>query len=354
MLRFEDPGREPSFDLPLSGAAPDVEADVTTKIDATKAIGLPGHRDALDDRLAADRPRLAVAGRLQGRDARVRRPRRDRPPVRRDRRQGRRRPLRLQGRRPRPGRVGPAARRRLAVHGVGRESSKAIMNASTFSDVMLVFDIPAERDRGHAPGRAARGAGPADDVRPRPRLRAASRARSPAAHSRRPPRRGNGRTSSVAATASRHRSSAIRAYPRGSCARHQIRSHGSRSRARPAGLPGGPAAPAGRPARRSRRRPRPDPRRARRPRDPDRHAGRSGGAGKSRLAIEAARARAPRFDGRIAWIPLASIAADDQVASELASGIGLADVPAERLPDEIATTLGAAPCARSSSTTPST
>jgi predicted ATPase len=68
-----------------------------------------------------------------------------------------------------------------------------------------------------------------------------------------------------------------------------------------------------------------------------------GGAGKSRLANEAARAIGPRFDGRVAWIALASIAADDQVATELASGIGLADVPADRLREEIATTLGAAP-----------
>ena len=35
VLRFEDPVREPSVDLPLSGAAPAVEADETTKVGRT-------------------------------------------------------------------------------------------------------------------------------------------------------------------------------------------------------------------------------------------------------------------------------------------------------------------------------
>ena len=68
-----------------------------------------------------------------------------------------------------------------------------------------------------------------------------------------------------------------------------------------------------------------------------------GGAGKSRLAIEAARAAAPTIDGRVAWIGLAAIRSDEQVASELASGVGLADVPAERLAAELRETLGGAP-----------
>ena len=68
-----------------------------------------------------------------------------------------------------------------------------------------------------------------------------------------------------------------------------------------------------------------------------------GGAGKSRLAIEAARAAAPAIDGRVAWIGLAAIRSDEQVASELASGVGLADVPAERLAADLRETLGGAP-----------
>jgi predicted ATPase/Tfp pilus assembly protein PilF len=68
-----------------------------------------------------------------------------------------------------------------------------------------------------------------------------------------------------------------------------------------------------------------------------------GGAGKSRLAIEAARSLMPALDGRVAWIQLAAIESRDQVLPELASGIGLADVPSDRLREEAAATLGAAP-----------
>jgi predicted ATPase/Tfp pilus assembly protein PilF len=68
-----------------------------------------------------------------------------------------------------------------------------------------------------------------------------------------------------------------------------------------------------------------------------------GGAGKSRLAVEAARSAQESLDGRVAWIQLASIASDDQVQAEVASGIGLADVPEERLPAELSETLGSAP-----------
>ena len=45
----------------------------------------------------------------------------------------------------------------------------------------------------------------------------------------------------------------------------------------------------------------------------------------------------------MAWIDLASIEAVDQVESEVVSGIGLGDVAADRLPDELAATLGSAP-----------
>ena len=52
---------------------------------------------------------------------------------------------------------------------------------------------------------------------------------------------------------------------------------------------------------------------------------------------------APAIDGRVAWIGLAAIRSDEQVASELASGVGLADVPAERLAADLRETLGGAP-----------
>jgi len=67
-----------------------------------------------------------------------------------------------------------------------------------------------------------------------------------------------------------------------------------------------------------------------------------GGAGKSRLASEAARCVANDFDGRVAWIELAPIT-EDQILAEIASGVGLGDVAAERLTDELAATLGASP-----------
>ena len=68
-----------------------------------------------------------------------------------------------------------------------------------------------------------------------------------------------------------------------------------------------------------------------------------GGSGKSRLAAEAAARSLPEFGGRVAWIDLGSIQAVDQVESEVVSGIGLGDVAADRLPDELAATLGGAP-----------
>jgi predicted ATPase len=68
-----------------------------------------------------------------------------------------------------------------------------------------------------------------------------------------------------------------------------------------------------------------------------------GGSGKSRLAREAASCVEPGLDGRVAWIELAAIESREQVLPEVASGLGLADVPPELLGRELATTLGAGP-----------
>ena len=147
VLRFEDPGREPSLDLPLKGEAPEVEADATTKIGQTTALGIPG----IDMRWTVD-------SLLTGRDWPL--------PI------GFKGGTRVSGARAESGHrfVGIVARvdvgrcdcrggvldqsgsARLIVDGSpftaeAADSSKAIMNASTFSDVMLVFDIPAEATR---------------------------------------------------------------------------------------------------------------------------------------------------------------------------------------------------------------
>jgi predicted ATPase len=68
-----------------------------------------------------------------------------------------------------------------------------------------------------------------------------------------------------------------------------------------------------------------------------------GGAGKSRLAAEAAWRTATELGGRVGWIQLAAIGEDAHVLSEVGSGVGLADVKPERLPDELSATLGGAP-----------
>jgi hypothetical protein len=117
---------------------------------------------------------------------------------------------------------------------------------------------------------------------------------------------------------------------RGSCARHPSCLR----------LPG-PSTPSPRPRRRSRRslrarrrgprgprrRPRRDRRRADRSRRPGRHACRSGWRGQVAARDRGRRARADALEGRVAWIQLASIRADDQVASELASGVGWPTCP---------------------------
>jgi hypothetical protein len=144
LLRFEDPGREHSLDLPLSGQAPDVETVTTTAIDKAIAIGIPGIEMewTIDSTIAGrDWPlpigfkggtrvasaRAEIGHRWVGIVARVSVDRCD-----------------CKG-----GVLDQTGSARLLVDGApftaaADESSKAIMQASTFSDVMLVFDIPAE------------------------------------------------------------------------------------------------------------------------------------------------------------------------------------------------------------------
>jgi hypothetical protein len=142
VLRFADPDREPSVDLPLSGSAPAVEADATAKVDRAVSIGLPGidMQWTIDSVITGrDWPLpvgfkggTRVAGARAERDHRwvgiVARVDVDRCDCK-------------------GGVLDQAGSTRLLVDGTpftasAAESSKAIMNASTFSDVMLVFDIP--------------------------------------------------------------------------------------------------------------------------------------------------------------------------------------------------------------------
>jgi hypothetical protein len=143
ILRFEDPGREPSLDLPLSGSAPAPEENSTIDVDRSMAIGLPGidMRWTVNDLITGrDWPlpigfkggtrvegaRAEVGHRLVGVVARV--------DVDRCECKG--------------GVLDQAGSARLLVDGSpftasADESSKAIMQTSTFSDVQLVFDVPA-------------------------------------------------------------------------------------------------------------------------------------------------------------------------------------------------------------------
>ena len=143
ILRFEDPGHEPSLDLPLSGSAPAPEENATIDVDRSMAIGLPG----ID-------MRWTVNDLITGRDWPL--------PI------GFKGGTRVEGARAELGHrlVGVVARvdvdhcdckggvldqarsARLVVDGSpftasADESSKAIMQTSTFSDVQLVFDVPA-------------------------------------------------------------------------------------------------------------------------------------------------------------------------------------------------------------------
>jgi len=143
LLRFEDPDREPSVDLPLSGPAPAVEQDVTTKIGRAVPIRIPGIQMTwtIDSLLTGrDWPLpigfkggTRVSGARAERDHRwvgiVARVNVDRCDCK-------------------GGVLDQAGSARLLVDGTpftasAGDSSKAIMNASTFSDVLLVFDIPA-------------------------------------------------------------------------------------------------------------------------------------------------------------------------------------------------------------------
>lgn len=142
-LRFEDPGREPSLDLPLSGPAPEVESDATIDTDLRLDVGIPG----IDMRWTIDKL-------LVGRDWPL--------PI------GFKGGTLVPGARAETGHrwVGIVARvdvgrcdckggvldqsgsARLLVDGLpytasAADTSRGIMNASTFSDVMLVFDVPA-------------------------------------------------------------------------------------------------------------------------------------------------------------------------------------------------------------------
>ena len=148
VLRFEDPGREPSLDLPLGGTAPEPEENGTTNVDESMAIGLPGieMRWTVDDLITGrDWPlpigfkggtrvasaRAELGHRWVGLVARVDVDHCD-----------------CKG-----GVLDQARSARLIVDGSpftasADESSKPIMQTSTFSDVQLVFDIPAEATEG--------------------------------------------------------------------------------------------------------------------------------------------------------------------------------------------------------------
>ncbi len=142
VLRFEDPDREPSVDLPLSGSAPAVEQNTTTKVDRVAPIRLPG----ID-------MKWTIGSVITGRDWPL--------PI------GFKGGTRVAGARAerdhqwvgivarvdvdrcdcKGGVLDQAGSVRLLVDGMpftasAGDSSKAIMNASTFSDVMLVFAIP--------------------------------------------------------------------------------------------------------------------------------------------------------------------------------------------------------------------
>ena len=144
VLRFEDPDREPSIDLPLGGPALDLQENTTTDLDVATAIGLPGIEmqwtidsviTGLDWPLPigfkggtrVDGARAETDHRWVGIVARVDVDRCDCKGGVRDQ----------------------AETARLIVDGTpftvsAGDSSTPIMTTSTFSDVMLVFDIPAE------------------------------------------------------------------------------------------------------------------------------------------------------------------------------------------------------------------
>ncbi len=142
-LRIADPGREPSVDLPLSGPAPEIEANVIVDTDLQKPIAIPGidMNWTMDTFLVGrDWPlpigfkggtlvpnaRAESGHRWVGIVARV--------DVGRCACKG--------------GVLDQTASARMIVGGApytasAAQTSKPILSARTFSDVMLVFDIPA-------------------------------------------------------------------------------------------------------------------------------------------------------------------------------------------------------------------
>jgi hypothetical protein len=142
VLRFEDPGREPSVDLPLTGPAPGVEANAVLDAHLAAELAIPGiDMTWTVDQLLVGRDwplpigfkggtlvpgaRATKDHRWIGIVARVDVGRCD----------------------CRGGILDQAGSARLLVDGLpytaaAAESSQAILNASTFSDVLLVFEVP--------------------------------------------------------------------------------------------------------------------------------------------------------------------------------------------------------------------
>jgi hypothetical protein len=142
VLRFEDPGREPSVDLPLTGPAPEVEANVVLDAQYAAELAIPGvDMTWTVEQLLVGRDwplpigfkggtlvpgaRATKDHRWIGVVARVDVGRCD----------------------CRGGVLDQAGSARLLVDGLpytvaAAESSQAILNASTFSNVQLVFEVP--------------------------------------------------------------------------------------------------------------------------------------------------------------------------------------------------------------------
>jgi hypothetical protein len=143
VLRFDDPDREPSLDLRLSGPAPDIEENATSDLGEATAIGLPGiEMEWTIDAVIAGRDWPLPIGFKGGTRVSSARAETDhrwvgivaRVDVDRCGCKG--------------GVRDQAQTARLIVDGTpftvsADESSTPIMTTSTFSDVMLVFDIPA-------------------------------------------------------------------------------------------------------------------------------------------------------------------------------------------------------------------
>jgi hypothetical protein len=160
VLRFEDPGREPSFDLPLTGPAPELERNDATDVDLAADLAIPG----IDMTWSIERvivgkdwplpvghkggtlvpgARAETGHRFVGVVARVDVGRCDCP----------------------GGVLDQTGSARLLVDGrpytaAAAASSKAILNPQTFSEVLLVFHVPVES----TPTEAVLQVGPLDDA----------------------------------------------------------------------------------------------------------------------------------------------------------------------------------------------